>query len=139
VLKRVLPFLMFSLLAVFVGFKTCRQSDNKKGFTEKEISEIEQTLKGLDPAGYRIVLPQIENGRTVGSKTYGSLPVTEARRLASLRNIAYVDNGNVQAIYSDADGGAGSHTQTQSQGNDIGKRIERILQNIDKSKYVLIH
>jgi hypothetical protein len=125
------------LLSTSVFVITCAESGRTdKSFDEQEIAEIQEALKGLDPAGYRIVLPQLENGRVVGSETYGSLPLTEVRRVASERAITFVDDGNVQAILSNS--GAGSHTESQTPGTDIGRRIETILQGLDKSEYVLI-
>jgi len=65
--------------------------------------------------------------------------VTEVRRLASQRNITFADSGNLQAIVMDSGEGGGSHTESQSGGKDVGRRIEKILRNIDKSEYTFIH
>jgi len=134
------------LLAVFVcGVLSCvavgqGYRPKPKTFTKAEVSEIMSLLKARDPNHYRVVLPKFENGRIVGSETYGRLPVTQVRRLASLSNVVYSENGNLQAIFNPCNGGgAGSHVESQSSGTDIGRRIERIVQNIGRSELILIY
>jgi hypothetical protein len=137
--------LIISMPAFAIGILSCVTNGQgnrpkQKTFTQAEVSEIRSVLKGLDPKNYRIVLPKFENGRIVGSETYGRLSVTEVRRIASISNIAYDRNGNLQAIFQSCNGGgAGSHTESQTPGTDIGKRIERIVQNIGRSEYIFIY
>lgn len=111
----------------------------RKDFTEKEVAEIKALLDGFDPKVFRVVLPAFRDRRIVGAETKGSLPVTEVRKVASALNIPYTESGNLQAVFNSCNGGgAGSHTESQSAGTDVGRRIERILQNIDKSRYILL-
>jgi hypothetical protein len=122
-----------------IALMACRSAGySRKSFSQSEVNDVLATLKGVPEANYRMVLPQFEGGAMVGSKTYGTLPVTEVRKLASRNNITFVDTGNLQAIVMDNGGGAGSHTESQSGGQDIGRRIERIVRNIDKSQYTFI-
>lgn len=126
-------------VVALIALMACRTSDyGRKNFSQAEVNDVLATLKGVPEANYRIVLPQFEGGAAVGSRTYGTLPVTEVRRLASQKNITFVDSGNLQAILMDTGGGAGSHTESQSGGQDIGRRIDKILRNIDKSQYTFI-
>ena len=128
-----------AVLVAAVWATGCRTGSSAKEFTEADANEVRELLKKLDPAAYRIVLPVFKEGRIVGSEAYGSLPVTEVRKVASLRQIDYQENGNVQAIFqSCSGGGAGSHTESQSPGSDVGKRIEKIIASIDKSRYVSV-
>ncbi|HEY3132947.1 MAG TPA: hypothetical protein VGL91_26080 [Acidobacteriota bacterium] len=126
---------LLSCVAVGQGYRP-----TQKTFTKAEVSEIMSLLKGRDPNHYRIILPKFENGRIVGSETYGRLPVTQVRRLASLSNVPYSENGNLQAIFQSCNGGgAGSHVESQTPGTDIGRRIDRIVRNIGRSEFVLIY
>lgn len=110
-----------------------------KEFTAEDVAAVRELLTELDPETYRIVLPVFTDGRVVDSATYGSLPVTEVRRLSSLQDVEYSESGNLQAIFqSCSGGGAGSHTESQTPGSDVGRRIERILAHIDESAYVFI-
>lgn len=110
-----------------------------KDFTPEHVAEIQNLLDELDEDAYRMVLPTFDDGSIVGSEVSGTLSVTEVRRMASEQNVDYVETGNLQAIFRTCSGGgAGSHTESQSPGSDIGQRIERILANIDESKYVFL-
>jgi hypothetical protein len=113
-----------------------------KTFQPEDIEEIKKLLQGLDSTNYRVVLPVMNASRsTVGTRTYGTFPITEVRRIASLRNIRYTDSGNLQAIFRTCNGGgAGSHTESGSgaTGRVIISRIEEITQNLDKQAYILI-
>ena len=133
---------MFGLLVLTTSLLAgaCqRTKDARKDFTEREVGEIKALLEGFDPKVYRVVLPTFRQGEIVGTETKGSLPVTEVRKVASLLDIRYTEDGNLQAVFSSCNGGgAGSHTESQSGGTEVGRRIERILQNIDKSRYVLL-
>jgi hypothetical protein len=129
--------LLFLVLLVAGACQTTR--DGRKDFTEKEVGEIKALVADLDPKVYRVVLPTFQDGRIVGAETRGSLPVTEVRKVASALNVRYAEDANLQAVFQSCNGGgAGSHTESQSGGTDVGRRIERILQNIDKSRYVLL-
>src|ERR1041384_674081 len=99
-LSIVVSSFMFSIL-----FLACRYNRDTKTFTEEEVRQVEAVLNGVRPDTYRIILPEFRDGKVVGSKTYGTLPVTQVRRVASQRNIAFSDNGNVQAVFS-PDGGS---------------------------------
>jgi hypothetical protein len=113
-------------------------SDARKDFTEKEVAEIKALVEGFDPKVYRVVLPTFTERKIVGAETKGALPVTEVRKVASLLNVRYSENANLQAVFTSCNGGGpGSHTESQSAGTDVGRRIERILQNIDRSRYIL--
>ncbi|WP_221392557.1 hypothetical protein [Dyadobacter sp. NIV53] len=113
-----------------------------KTFQPEDIANIKRLLQSLDPASYRVVLPVFDSRRrTVGSQTYGGFPITEVRRIASVRNIKYSDSGNLQAIFQNCNGGgAGSHTESGSGAKaiDVVFQIEKITQNLDKNQYVLI-
>ena len=136
--KLILSFMISAcVLAIFIV--GCRPTDrDTKGFTEAEVAQVQDVLKDVKPEIYRIVLPEIKDGKVVGSKTYGSLPVTAVKMVASQRNIAFSEGGNAQAVFSESRDG-GSHTPSQSPGSDIGRRIERILERIDKSQYILLY
>ena len=144
--KLILSFVISGcvLAILIVG---CKPTDrDTKNFTEAEVAQVQAILKDVKPETYRIILPEIKDGKVVGSKTYGSLPVTEVRRVASQRNIEFSETGNVQAVFmsqsasAGGDGsGAGSHTPSQTPGTDIGSRIEKILERLDKSQYTLIY
>jgi hypothetical protein len=137
-LNMLLAVFVCSVLSCVAGGQGYRPKP--KTFTKDEVSEIMRLLRGLDPSSYRIVLPKFEDDRIVGSKTYGRLPVTRVRRLASLSTALYSEDGNLQAIFQDCNGGgAGSHTPSQTSGTDIGRRIQRIVQNMGKSEFVLMY
>jgi len=96
--RTILSISLIFLVALLVSTMACQRSDSKKGFTEREVLEAEQTLRNLNPAGYRIILPEIKNRRIVGSKTNESLPVAKVRRLASLGNITFIDKSRLPAL-----------------------------------------
>jgi hypothetical protein len=142
-MKRRIVFI--SLAALACGILSCvtngqGRAPKPKTFSEAEVSAIRSVLKDLDPKNYRIVLPKFKDGRTVGSESYGQLPVAQVRRLASMSNLAFDKNGNLQAVFCQCNGGGeGSHTESQSPGTDIGKRIEKIVQNIGRSEYIFLY
>lgn len=124
-----------SCVAVGQGYRP-----TPKTFTKTEVSEIMALLKGRDPNHYRIILPKFENGRIVGSETYGRLPVTRVRQLASASNVAYSENGNLQAIFQSCNGGGpGSHIEARSTSMDVGRRIDKIVKNIGRSEFILMY
>jgi hypothetical protein len=141
-MKRRIVFI--SLAALACGILSCvtngqGRGPKQKAFTQAEVSEIQSVLKELDPKNYHVVLPKFKDGRIVGSETYGQLPVAQVRRLASISNIAYDNNGNLQAVLCQCNGGgAGSHVDSKSGGHDISNRIESIVQNISRSEYNLL-
>lgn len=138
--RKMLLSVVVSSFVLSILISACGPSNREtKAFTEEEVRQVEAVLNGVGPDTYRIVLPEFRDGKVVGSKTYGSLPVTQVRRVASQRNIAFSDSGNVQAVFSSDGGGAGSHTESQSPGTDIGRRIEKIIERLDKSQYTLIY
>ena len=137
--------IVFSFVIALIGigfyFSSCNTGKpDKKTYTAEDISAVLEAVNTLSDSTYRLVLPEFRDGKIVGSKVYGSLAVTQVRRIASSRELEYEENGNLQAIFqSCSGGGAGSHTPSQSAGQDIGKRIENILSHIDKSEYLLMY
>lgn len=125
--------------AIIIGCKNKKDTD----FNEKNIAEIKALLKELDTASfsYRIVLPVIRDNKVLNSETLGMLPVSEVERIASSKNIEYNPAGNLQIVVSDG-GGAGSHTESctpcKGKGLDVITRIDKVVKNFDKSKYILI-
>jgi hypothetical protein len=113
-----------------------------KTFSPEDIAAIKTLLQDLDSTDYRVVLPVMNDSeQMVGTQTYGTFPVTEVRRIASLRNIRYTDSGNLQAIFLNCNGGgAGSHTESGSgaTGRAAISQIEEITQNVDSRAYILI-
>ncbi len=136
--------LVFTLVIgfIFIGFyfSNCTTGESKKQFSSSDVASVLKAVNDLDESSYRLVLPDFSDGKIVGSKVYGSLAVTNVKRMASSQELEYEENGNLQAIFqSCSGGGAGSHTPSQSSGNDVGKRIENILTHIDKSQYLLLY
>jgi hypothetical protein len=139
-------FILFTLCVLSLGFKSCSNSnDPRKQFTAVEVSEIQAALKDVDPATYRVVLPRYENDRRVGSQTLGTLSVADVRRVASRQGLKFKDNGNLQAIFMEE---PGSETTDKPSAQTPGKkpdgaaefsrRLEAILVNKDRSKFILI-
>ncbi len=126
--------------AVNIGCKTNQGTD----FNESNVAEIKAILKDLetDSFSYRVVLPVIQNNKVLNSETLGTLPVSEVERIASSKNIQYSPTGNLQIVVADEGGGAGSHTESctpcKGKGLDVITRIEKVVKNFDKSKYILI-
>src|SRR5215510_10466984 len=112
--RKMLLSIVVSSFVLSILILACRSDRDTKAFTEDEVRQVEAVLKEVRPDTYRIILPEFRDGKVVGSKTYGSLPVTQVRRVASQRNIAFSDSGNVQAVFSPDGGGPGSHTESQS-------------------------
>lgn len=129
-----------------------------RDFTPGTVRLIKAEVRGTDPRNYRLVLPTFkqEQGRwvLVGSETIGKLPVTEVRRLASVRKLEYKEAFNAQAIiFQNAEqggapgGGSGGGGQggceqdhsTPAHGEDIAARVENILRNINQSKYLFLY
>jgi hypothetical protein len=146
----VAAFLALLLITFVVSSVGSASPAAKRGFTPEEVTQIQQVLHKESPAHYRIVLPVFRGQRIVGSKTYGTLPVTEVRKIASLRNVtAFTNEGNLQAIFDpnaaggggggDKSGGPGSHINAQTAGTELGHRIEQILANVDHSEYVFLY
>lgn len=131
-------------LFILCVFATACSRANKKEFTEAEVAEVKALMKDVNPATYRLVLPTIKDQQVIGSEVQGSLPITEVRRLASVRKIDFKDTGNLQAIFDPNEAGQSGGQQTPDEkpartGQDLANRIEKILQGLDKSQYVLIH
>ncbi len=123
---------------IIVMLSSCKK--NAKGdFTENDILRIHKTLESLDVDEYRVVLPVFENGKVVDSKVYGNLPITEIRQVAVSKGISYSETGNLQAVFQNCrGGGAGSHVNSDSGAKGVDDRLDQILKNIDKSKFVQI-
>ncbi len=111
----------------------------RDNFTEQDVQRIQEVLRELNKNEYRIVLPTFDDGEIVGSEVYGSLPVTEVRQVAVSKGISYSETGNLQAVFQSCEGGgAGSHTESESAARGTDDRIDQILENIDKSKFILV-
>ncbi len=167
--RTISPILILTVL-LFVAATWGCHSRTSQSFTDEEVAQMQTLLHSreftpgtvtliksqaarLAPQNYRLVLPvfgKAPGSPIVSSETIGKLPVTEVRRLASLRNLAYREDANAQAIIfqnaeqGGAPGGGGkagceSDHQTQAQGVDIVARIEEILRHIDKSKYIFLY
>ncbi len=122
-----------------LGVHGCRTDQaTQKDFTQQDVTEVLALLEGADPSTYRIVLPQFRGTEAIGTRTYGALPLVTVQRVASSKNIAFEPGGNLQAIFKSNGGGAGSHTESQTPGNDLGRRIEAIIRNIDQNAFVWV-
>ncbi len=136
--------------SIIVCVTTSCQKEIGDDFTQEDVQRITNVLNELDPDTYRVVLPVFKNSEIVGSQVYGNLPITEVRRVAISKGISYVETGNLQAIFQSCEGGgAGSHVNSDSaaRGNDseadadgsaVYDKIDQILANIDKSKFIQI-
>ncbi|WP_025741339.1 hypothetical protein [Aquimarina pacifica] len=144
----VFRYLLLSFLLLIL-FSSCQEKAGDD-FTQEDVRRITQVLNELDEDEYRIVLPVFKDSKIVGSEVYGNLPITEVRRVAISKGISYVEKGNLQAIFQSCEGGgAGSHVNSDSaargndseadaDGNAVYDRIDQILKNIDKSKFIQI-
>lgn len=156
-----------------LGLGGCTYPNDQEGLSDEEITEIRALLASqgteftlatvnaiktqasrVDPKNYRLVLPVFDRERLgnviVGSETLGTLPISEVRKLASLRGVEYVEEANAQSvIWQDLPGGhhqggvdppppgAGCSSDHKTQG--LGDRIYDIIQNIDQSQYQFLH
>jgi hypothetical protein len=139
-MERILsPWVLLTTLAAAL-LVTDSLASQRKTFTQKEISEIQELVGSLDPRTYRIVLPVVRNNNVVGSELLGKLPITRVRRVASTKGIPFKSGGNLQDIFKDV-GGPGSHVESRTPvgGKDVADRIEVILQNLDKSEFIFLH
>jgi hypothetical protein len=166
------------ILAVAATLAGCRSRTPEPTFTQEEVANMQALLRSREWTPGTVTLIKIEAGRTasqnyrlvlpvfapdergvpgktggptiVGSQTIGKLPVTEVRRLASLRKLEYDENSNAQAIiFQNAEqggapggggqGGCESDHSTPAHGQDIAARIEDILRNINQSKYIFLY
>jgi hypothetical protein len=144
-----------ALCALMAAASRLQPAVPAKDFSAKDVAEIKAELGKLNPSSYRVVLPVFRGRSRVGSQTIGTLPLTEVRRVASLRGVAFKEKGNLQMILSqgndggggggggggDTGGGAGSHTPSQSaaKGQDVINRIQLVVSRIGQSRYVFIH
>jgi hypothetical protein len=124
-----------------------------KQFTPDDVGAIVSTLREADSRIYLIRLPTFRDGRIVGSQMYGSLPMRDVELLAESLKIELQRDANVLAVFDPGDegdddggaggggsscdegGGPGSHVSSQSGGEDLARRIEVLLQDIDTSSY----
>lgn len=118
-------------------------------FTEKDVQAILTELRGVDPSRYHIRLPQFRSGRIVGTKTHGTLPLTEVRRVATTLNVQLKETGNIITVFDSLNsgdesgggggggggGGPGSHINSASAGTDLASRIQVLLKDIDKNQF----
>jgi hypothetical protein len=145
----------------------------ERDFNAGRVALIKAELKKLAPEHYRVVLPVYRrtepppagdaSGRAmVSTETLGKMPITEVRRMASLRKIPFNEASNAQAvIFQDTQGDTGGAPTTQgdaggapttnpqggcegdhqtpAHGIDVAARINEILANIDHSKYVFLY
>ena len=131
-----LTILLIALCALSLGMKACSRSNSaSKEFTEADMVAVRTVLKEVDPTAYRAVLPEFNNGRIVGSQTFGTLPLTEVTRVASSQGVRLADTGNLQVIVMSTQAGNSMHP---ANGKDAILTIERIMKNKDKSKYVFL-
>ena len=120
-----------------------------KEFTPDDVGAIVSTLREADSRIYLIRLPTFRDGRIVGSKMYGSLPMRDVELLAESLKVELQRDANVLAVFDPGDdgneggggsscdegGGPGSHVSSQSGGEDLARRLEVLLQDIDASSY----
>lgn len=134
----------FSVLAVTAT--RCHPPKPANEFSEREVAQINAELAKLNPSSYRIVLPVFSKRTYLGSETIGSLPVSEVRRIASLRGVTLPETANMQVILVTPESGGGGGKDGNTPGSHVpafGRavidRIALVASRIDKSRYVLIH
>jgi uncharacterized membrane protein YgcG len=76
-----------------------------KQFTPDDVNTIATSLRSArDEAIYLVRLPVFKDGRVVGSKLHGTLPMKEVEQLAASLNIRLDKNANVLAVFDPNDG-----------------------------------
>jgi hypothetical protein len=142
-----------ALCALVIVASRLHPAVQAREFSAKDVATIKAELAKLNPSRYRVVLPVFRGRTHVGSETIGTLPLTEVRRVTSLRGVAIKEKGNLQVILPQADdtgggggggekgGGAGSHTPsgTPATGKDVINRIQSVVSHLDQSRYIFIH
>ncbi|MFP2905607.1 hypothetical protein ACLESD_11225 [Pyxidicoccus sp. 3LFB2] len=130
------------------GIATAQRTPTRQ-FTEDDVRQILVELRGVDPSTYYLRLPKFYYGRIVGTVTYGTLPITNVRRLATTLNVQLNETGNVLTVFDATNtgdesgggggggggGGPGSHINSASAGTDLSTRIDVLLQDIDQNQF----
>ncbi|MFP2923880.1 hypothetical protein ACLESO_01435 [Pyxidicoccus sp. 3LG] len=130
------------------GIATAQRIPTRQ-FTEEDVSQILRELRGVDPDTYYLRLPKFSRGQVVGTVTYGTLPITEVRRVATVLNVQLNETGNVLTVFDSLNngdenggcsgggggGGPGSHINSASAGTDLSSRINVLLQDIDQNQF----
>jgi hypothetical protein len=129
-----------------------------KQFTPDDVGAIVSALREADSRIYLIRLPTFRDGRIVGSRMYGSLPMRDVELLAESLQVELQRDANVLAVFDpagdesgddggdesggggggsscDEGGGPGSHVSSQSGGQNLARQLEVLLQDIDASSY----
>jgi hypothetical protein len=123
-----------------------------KDFTPEHVTAIVNTLRQSDSRTYLLRLPVFRDGRIVGSKLYGTLPMRQVEQLAESLKVPLVPNANVISVFDPFDegdesggggggsscsegGGPGSHINSQSAAWDLAKRLDVLLADIEVSRF----
>jgi uncharacterized membrane protein YgcG len=152
-------------LAVVSSLGIASAQTRYKQFTQTEVNAILSQLRTEDPALYLIRLPVFRDGRIIGTRTYGTLPMREVELRADSLRIALDRNANVLGVFDpredddggggggggggddggsdgggggdggDDGGGPGSHINTQSAAWNLASRINILLEDIEVSSY----
>ncbi|MCP3141546.1 hypothetical protein [Pyxidicoccus xibeiensis] len=131
------------------GIATAQRTTTTRQFTETDVQQILSELRGVDPSTYHLRLPTFYFGRIVGTKTYGTLPITQVRLVATRLNVQLNETGNVLTVFDSLNngdesgggggggggGGPGSHINSASAGTDLSSRISVLLQEIDTNQF----
>lgn len=134
-----------------IGIASARVTRNQ--FTTDDVRAISAQLRDADPKIYLVRLPDIQNGRIVGSRMYGNLPMRKVEQLAESMKIDLDRNANVLAVFDPDDpgdqrggcsggGGGGGGTDCCGPGShvpagarDLTERIDILLGDIEVSAY----
>lgn len=105
-----------------------------RGWTEADVTAVLTELRGVDPSTYRVTLPTFTRGVVTGQATYGRLPLSEVEATAVRLNVRLQPGANLVAART-CGGGAGSHTESQSPGTDLTRRLDTILASINQNEF----
>ncbi len=121
-----------------------------RGFTPDDVTAIVSQLRPYDPKTYRIVLPTFKGTTIIGQTTYGALPVSRVTEIATRLSVQVQSNANVvtalDARITGGDGGGagggqggggdqGSMTPASAQGQELTRKIDQVLANVNAKEY----
>jgi hypothetical protein len=108
-----------------------------KDFTQENVGAIVTTLREADARVFLLRLPVFREGRVVGSRMYGTLPMKDVELFAESLKVRLDPNANIIAVFDPSGSGCdpGSMQGAPATAIDLAKRLDVLLADIDSSRY----
>jgi hypothetical protein len=117
-----------------IGFASVSARTPTHDFTQTDVDRIIAQIRTVPESTFYIRVPTFSTrGGINGSRLYGSLPISQVRRMASSQNVVLNEDANVMGLVMDPNDA--SQMASSAQSRRVAVAIDAILADITPSSY----